>query len=127
MADRLNLSDGTRKELKRTISQLRNDLFLPRIRSNYAAKLPQDFEYRDCDFAVRFGTLVNLKVVDILTEKERERVADFIRTSSLPEDLMRALDKLAPLPSGIVALRKFTVEQPRATEPAAKQISNGKP
>ncbi len=109
MATRVGLSDESKAKIEAAIARLREKIFLPRFRSQFATRLPDDTGFRECQFAGAFVTQVNSSVCDLLTEAECSRVHQLI-VSQIDHDLVREVEKIATLPDGVSSLVKTLTE-----------------
>ena len=109
VAKRVQLSDESNAEIKAAIAHVRETIFLPRFRSNFASPSKEDMMYREVHFAGAFVTQVNSRIVDLLTDAECERVHEMI-VSKIDHDVIQELEKMATLPEGIYSLSKLLTE-----------------
>jgi len=104
IANRLVLSNETRDAIAGTLVKYRKELFLPYFRHCFAAKLSEDHEFRDCEFSGRYLALLDQAILEHLSRAERKRYEDWITKTSLPDSVVDAIKRKAPLPKGLVSL-----------------------
>ena len=109
MAKRVELSDESKAKIKDAVTHMRETIFLPRFRFNFAAPSHVDMMYREIHFAGAFVTQVNSRIVDLLTDAECRRVHQVI-VSKIDHTVIQELEKLATLPNGIDSLSKSLTE-----------------
>lgn len=107
-AERLELSPQTREKIAQAAIEIRRSEFIPRFRWEFAARLPKDIKYRDCLFAARAATRLNLTIVDALTDRECERLSGMLDADGLAADAFTAAEDLATLPQGVHSLIERT-------------------
>jgi len=118
LAQHLDISESSQAKIRVVVGDIREKVFLPRFCWEFAAPLPVDIKFRDCQFAGSICTHLNLKVLEILTDEECQRVRKFISTLN-GNDVIEHIEEVAPLPGGISALMQFT-----ATSPAKTKLSD---
>lgn len=105
LADHVELSEDTRTKIAEAVVDLRKRVFLPRSRWEFAAPLPDDIKYRNCQFAGAFVTQVNYRIVDLMTDDECQRVLQLMK-SVIDEKVLDEIEKKATLPDGVWSLHK---------------------
>lgn len=106
LKERVNISDDSVAKIQEIVGKIRNEVLL-RFRMNYAAVLPTDQAFRDVDYSGRVLTHVNETILQSLTPKERDRLFEFLQ-QHFDHELIRAVEKLAPLPQGLIVLTPET-------------------
>lgn len=105
LAERLELSEESREKIAKAASELRELIVLPRFRWHFAAPLPNDIGFRDCLYAGSVCTQLNLKIIDLMTDQECERLHQTL-VETLDQEVIQATEKLAVLPDGVWSLLK---------------------
>ena len=106
----LNLGDASQTQIANAIIEIRETIIMPRFRWEFAGRLPEDIQFRNCHFAGSICTHLNLKIFDILTDGECQRLFEFMSTA-YDADVADAVEKLAPLPHGIGTLIKWAKQE----------------
>ncbi len=104
IADRLDLSEKTRKAISSTVVAYREHLYLPYFRYCFAAKLPPDHDFRDCEFSGRYLMLLNQSILQHLSPDERKIHDEWTSHNVPPHSVVEAIRRAAPLPDGLFAL-----------------------
>lgn len=110
LAKDVALSEASQQQIAQAVADIRERLVLPRFRVHFASALPDDIKFRDCYFAGAITTQLNRRIVDILADDEVQRLQNLV-TSVLDAEAdaaIAAVERLAPLPSGISGLRRDT-------------------
>lgn len=111
VATDLELTAATKEKIAKAAVEIREKVFLPRFRLNYAGTPPTDIKYRDCHFAGSLCTQLNVQILDILTDEECRRFGEWL--SSIDDNnAFDAVERLAKLPDGLGALYRFVEEKP---------------
>ena len=116
LARHLAISEPAQTKIRAIVRTLRDNVFLPRFRWEFAAPLPADITFRSCQFAGSICAQANLQIINALTDEECRRVLDFI--STVPTNAVIAeIEELAPLPKGLSELLKYTSSQKDGANP----------
>lgn len=103
MISHVQLSDATNKAVAKFVQEIRSDIVLPRVRENFAAKLPKDHAYRECFLDGNIYAHANTGILEVLTDAECERLDAFLKEHNSPE-AVRSIEAIAVFPYGMVAL-----------------------
>jgi len=101
---RLKISQTTDAKISAILLKNRENIFLPYFRWRFAAPLPPDHEFQDCDFSGKFITHLNYEIVDALSLTEAQALISWFATHSPPDTLIEKIKRLAPLPTGLFGL-----------------------
>lgn len=104
LSNRLQLSDETRLAVAAVITKHREDIFLPYARYVFAAKLPKDHDFRDCEFTGRYLSALNRAIAEKLSPDELKRFIDWANRSPPKHEVVESIRGLAPLPAGLFGL-----------------------
>ena len=104
IANRLALSEETRRSVASTLVKYREQMYLPYFRHCFAAKLPADHKFRDCEFSGRYLALLNQSILVHLSRDERKRHDEWVLRTALPNRVIEAIKLKSPLPEGLFAL-----------------------
>lgn len=110
IADRLSLSEATRKRISESLVSYRDNGWLPYFRYEFAAKLPPDHDYRKCVFVGQFLFALNQTIAEQLNAHELEALSDWIKTTQPPRNVVESIKRAAPLPGGLLSLNISTGE-----------------
>jgi hypothetical protein len=104
VSTRIQLSGESKREVATVLTKYREDLYLPYFRHTFAAKLPPDHDYRDCEFNGRYLATLNRAIAAKLSADELKRLSEWTSRSQPPNELVEAIRRLAPLPDGLFSL-----------------------
>jgi hypothetical protein len=104
VANRVELSPETRTKVASILLENREDIYLPYVRANFAAKLPPNHKYRDSELFGRFSAGLNHEIVDVLEPSEITRMFEWLTSEPRPDEAAKAIKQIAPLPDGFDAL-----------------------
>lgn len=104
IADRLGLSQKTRQSIASTLVKVREELYLPYYLHCFAAKLPADHSFRDCEFSGRYLTLLNQSILAHLSREERKTHDEWVMRTAPPRSVIEAIKQKSPLPEGLFGL-----------------------
>lgn len=107
MANRLQLSVATQQAIGSILKKERAELFAPRLQDRISESVkPKDHAYRECLFDGQTMALVNLEILGVLNDEECNRLFEFGKTMQSVQAGVIAIESMAPLPDGILSLRK---------------------
>lgn len=104
VAERLELSATTRADIASILMENRTEIFLPRLRANFAAQLPPDYEYANSEFEGKFSAHLNHEILDVLKPREAKLLTEWLASAPPLDEPLEAIQKLAPLPGGLNSL-----------------------
>src|SRR5262249_14274077 len=70
VAGSLRRGDARRSQIEKMTAEVRETIVLPQFRWEFAGAKPEDVKYRNCLFAGAACALLNLRIVDSLTDEE---------------------------------------------------------
>jgi hypothetical protein len=104
IASRLNLSLATRKRIAITLTRFREEGWLPFFRYEFAGRLPADHGYRKCVFVGEFLAGLNGEIYSHLSADERKACREWNSGTPVPDKVIEAIKRKAPLPEGLFGL-----------------------
>jgi hypothetical protein len=114
MAERLELSQESLKAIAAIIDNHRETVVAPLLQNQIAeVRKPKDYDFRILHWSGQFGAMVNIEIVNALKDDECDRLYAFAIGLNELVETMDAIQDLAPLPKGLLAIREALSENER--------------
>lgn len=100
LASAAKLSDESQAKIAKIVATAREEYVLPKFRWEFAARLPDDYQYEKMLAEGSYAAYVNLQIVDVLSDGECERLTKLLSDHSAPREVEQSLRALIKLPQG---------------------------